>query len=97
MFIHLKKIFPQLIELNGRNYAHLLLNKKRGYPMKKILAETHKIQKQLVKTVKTSGKTHNNQIRSLRSNEDTCQKERNVRRKMLINTDEVPEQTERYP
>ena len=65
--------------------------------MKKILADTHKIQKQLAKTAKTTGKTHNNQIRSLRSNEETCQKERKGRRKMLINTDEVSEQTERYP
>ena len=55
MFINLKNIFGQLIELNGKNYAHLLFNKKqKPISMGKILADTKMMHKKMLKTVKTS-------------------------------------------
>jgi len=46
MFISLVKVFPNLVELNGRNYFDLIhKNSNKIHSMKRIVAQSHKLHK----------------------------------------------------
>jgi hypothetical protein len=52
MFINLRKDFPKLMELNGKDYSQFMRSRKDGYSMRKVLAKARNIQKQMAQTVK---------------------------------------------
>jgi hypothetical protein len=53
LFINLQPHFPNLVELNGKNYlAFLHRPSDRRHQMKKILSQAHQLQKQMMKTIR---------------------------------------------
>lgn len=51
LFINLVRDFPNLIELNGKNY-YSIIHKNRKHKLEKIIAHSHKIQKEMERTLK---------------------------------------------
>lgn len=56
LFLNLVKHFPQLIELNGRNY-HDVIHPKQPHSLKRLLAKAHRIQKDMQRTVKDEARS----------------------------------------
>jgi hypothetical protein len=63
LFINLRKVFVNLVEVNGKDYSSFLhARKEKRYSMKKILSKAHKIERQLTKTLKTTANTKYNPV-----------------------------------
>jgi hypothetical protein len=47
------QVFPNLIELNGKNYFSIIYkNSGKHNQMKKIVAQSHRLQKEMLKTIR---------------------------------------------
>lgn len=62
--------FPNLIELNGKNYLSIIRKpKSKRHEMKKIIAQSYQMQREMMKTLKKEERT----VKGFRrSNEDEC-------------------------
>jgi hypothetical protein len=53
LFINLKLHFPNLIELNGKNYYSIIhKHSDKRHQMKRIVAHSHQLQKEMMKTLR---------------------------------------------
>jgi Mor family transcriptional regulator len=58
LFINLQPHFPNLIDLNGKNYLSLIRKPSSSrQQMKKIIAQTHHMQREMMKTLKKEERT----------------------------------------
>lgn len=69
LFINLQVHFPNLIDLNGKNYLSIIRKpSSKRQQMKKIMAQTHQMQKEMMRTVRKEERT----MRALKMGNEEC-------------------------
>lgn len=58
LFINLVQVFPNLVELNGKNYHSIIHRNHSGsHQMKKIMARSYQIQKNMLATIRKTDRS----------------------------------------